>query len=329
MVSEHSCFWFDDSDWLVRQLGLGAAAIRYIQLGYAVLPLARGAKKPHRMLGDAGGVYHATRDPNMVMDWWSQDMTANVGIATGQPSRLAVIDLDVKKGNDGPGEFTRFLAAGWCPQADWDLLTSAPRSATPSGGSHIWLRLDGPVPERPGILPGVDVKGDGGLIVAPPSMQLVSPMLRPGERAAEPVPLPYAFGSGCPCSVPDAPSWLIPWLHSAPRNVADFNRSPGGEESPDVLALMGTGAETGERNRTFYRLACSRYRKLGTDPAACRRVEEELRLVWEKTNKQDFTWREVLQAADSARRWVEAAERKDRITMEMSHQWLSNHRPNP
>src|SRR5690349_4260241 len=97
-----SCLNFSSADPVVQRYGLGAAAMRYQQRGYAVVPLVRGGKKPHRMLpwrpAVPSGVHHATCFPSAAETWWAGDPAANVGVATGQISRLAVIDLDVKRG---------------------------------------------------------------------------------------------------------------------------------------------------------------------------------------------------------------------------------------
>lgn len=313
------CFHFDfspDSPGL-DQIGLGMPALQYAEMGYAVLPLVRGGKKPHRMLPETGGVHHATTDPRQITEWWRQDLAANIGVATGSVSRLCVIDLDVKHGGRGPDIFAQFLA-------HYRLaLPEVPYVITPSGGDHIWLRWPAglAVPERPGILPGVDVKGDGGLVVAPPSMQLTAPMLRPGERA-EPVALPYVLASGCPCSAPLTPGWVPQWLASAPAAGATGSggEAPGrSEESPDLSALKSTGIPRGQRNAVLYRLACSRYRLHGTGQEGAGRVLDDVRSVWEAGDRSDMGWREVLVIAESARRFIERSERNE---MTMRKMWI-------
>ena len=87
----HGCLAFDPGDTMAERYGLGSAAMRYIAWNYAVIPLARGGKRPHRMLpvdwsvGARNGIYHATTSPQLVTGWWGQDRAANIGIATGSP----------------------------------------------------------------------------------------------------------------------------------------------------------------------------------------------------------------------------------------------------
>src|SRR5215469_15086352 len=243
---------FAADDQLAQRLGLGAAALRYLKLGYRVLPLQRGGKKPHRMLPEHGGVHLATSYPSQVWEWWKQDPAANVGIACGQQSQLVVIDLDVKRGQMGPAVFAHFLREhGWL-----DGWPAGPWVKTPSGGVHLWVRTKDPVPERPGILPGVDIKAAGGLVVAPPSMSLAHPASRPGDAAgvAVPVPLPYMW-EGCPCQVPLAPDWLTEWAHTAPTQGTQ--RSVEEIKTVAIEELRKDGIEPGSRNVIMYQAACS------------------------------------------------------------------------
>lgn len=299
-------------DPVAIRYGLGAAALRYAEMGYAVVPLVRGGKKPHKMLPlDPGGVYNASRDTRQICAWWSQDPAANVGIATGGTSALAVVDLDVKRGDDGPGYFARFLAENRL------ALAAGPYASTPSGGYHIWLRTPpgAAVPERK-ILPGVEIKGVGGLVVAPPSMQLLTPVARPGDvPGACEIPVPYTWLTGCPCSIPPAPPWFMNWIMTAPPSASPVGSGSGTWNDIDAEQIMTYGAAVGERNRTLYRLACSRYRKHGTGPDGCAEVIEELRQAWQASGTAGMPWREVLTIAQSARRFIEQREHEETAAM--------------
>ena len=289
---------------LVRRIGLGAAALRYVSLNYAVLPLAAGGTRPHAILGGSGGVHHATTDPRRIEWWWAQDPRANIGVATGRPSGLLVVDLDMKNGHDGVGQWSAFLRDN---DLTWPLV---PRTRTPSDGLHLWLRA-ADAPERPGILPGVDVKGTGGYVVAPPSMLLRSGMARGGEPSGEPVPVPYTWGAGCcPCQAPPAPSWMAGWLAAAPvRAYGGGGEYPG--DTPSLEEAARTGLARGERNREAYRLACSLFRRYGVTGDGQAAVLAQMRRVYDATDKHDFTWRELSVCIASARKYVaqqEAAE---------------------
>ena len=308
-MDHHGCLAFGQGDPVAAHFGLGAAAFRYASWGYAVIPLVRGGKRPHRMLpvsyepGARGGVYHSSGSSAQIQDWWATDKAANVGIATGHRSALMVVDLDVKRGEDGPGNFTRFMGGYALPE-------QVPCVMTPSGGWHLWLRLPpgASVPERPSILPGVDIKGEGGLVAAPPSMALHAPIERPGEFAT-PVPIPYLWSVGCPCSAPLAPSWLTEWARAAPERGGSPGDGHGSLADLDELAR--TGIPVGQRNATIYRLACGRFRKHGTGPDGWALVAADLHRVLAVTDCTGFSAGELNTIMNSARRFVadmEAAE---------------------
>jgi hypothetical protein len=305
-MTDHTCLSFTADDRAAAELGLGAAALRYQQMGYAVLPLARATKKPHRMLPEApaghGGVYWATRDPRMPWWAWAQDRAAGVGVATGQASQLVVVDLDVKGLHNGQVELGRFML---------ENQLAIPMDAvahTPSGGWHIWLRSGAwPVPQRLGILPGVDVKGDGGYVVAAPTM-IMQPTLD-----GETVLLPYDWAQGCPCSVPLAPDWLFEWIASAPPAIAG-NGSAGPAVDPGQL--QENGLPVGLRNTGLYWYMCSLYARLWADPDREQRVTEQVEKVLENTPLRGFTSQERATSRASARAFVERSQKRTWATWE-------------
>jgi hypothetical protein len=136
-------------------------ALRLAQEGWAVLPLAPGGKQP--MLKE--WPKRASRDPAQIARWWEAQPRANIGVACG-PSGLVVIDLDVKGGACGPAAWEALCAElGLSP---WDTAAAS----TPSGGWHLYYAApEGmPIGNSAGKLgPGIDVRANGGYVVAPPS----------------------------------------------------------------------------------------------------------------------------------------------------------------
>lgn len=138
------------------------AVVDYINMGFAVFPLEAGGKKPITK----NGCKDATTDASVVKAWWQQYPKANIGIATGSKSGgLVVIDLDIdeEKGLDG---FTNFRE--WC--RDHGQPRGTLTASTGRGGMHIYYRSKFPYKNRAGIIEGVDVRGEGGYVVAPPSI---------------------------------------------------------------------------------------------------------------------------------------------------------------
>lgn len=145
----------DDLDAHRDPPALGNAALWYAQQGLKVFPLSPGTKIPFK---GTGGCLDATNDPDMVRKWWFEgNPDANIGIATGH--LVDVIDID------GP--------LGQRSRADhWDMLdklnvigkVSTPRP----GGMHLYVPATGKG-NKAGLLPGIDYRGAGGYVVAPPS----------------------------------------------------------------------------------------------------------------------------------------------------------------
>lgn len=107
------------------------------------------------------GFHDATTDEATIHAWWARWPDANIGIRTGMESGLVVIDIDVDKGGeDSWEEFTQ-----------GHNVPDTVEAITGSGGRHIYFQhpSDREIKSRQGILPGVDIRADGGYVVAPPS----------------------------------------------------------------------------------------------------------------------------------------------------------------
>lgn len=130
------------------------AATEYVSLGFSILPLE--GKKPVEKKWPAKG----RRDPDAVAEAFRHRPDANVGILTGD---LVVLDIDVK--NDG---FTSLEQL----QAEIGPLPPTACVETGGGGRHYYFRPPNGRRVRcsQGILPGLDVRGNAGLVVAPPSI---------------------------------------------------------------------------------------------------------------------------------------------------------------
>lgn len=112
-----------------------------------------GAEVPH-------GYKDATTDPAQIEAWWTKWPKANIGIATGAASGIVVVDVDPRNGGD---DTIRAL------EAQYGKLKSKIVTKTGGGGWHVIYQYDGrKLPKTLGA--GIDLKGDGGYIVAPPSV---------------------------------------------------------------------------------------------------------------------------------------------------------------
>jgi hypothetical protein len=108
----------------------------------------------------AGGHKSATKDRNVITKWWTQWPDANVAVPTGAASGLLVVDIDPRNG--GPGDRAEFVE-------QFGAIPRTAESKTGGGGRHLYFRDTGrKVPKQ--LAPGIDLKGEGGYVVAPPSI---------------------------------------------------------------------------------------------------------------------------------------------------------------
>lgn len=216
---------------MATALGDVAAGIAS-ELGWSVFPLRPSSKAP----ATRDGFHAATTDTDLIGRWWKRCPTMNVGIATGA-SRLLVIDLDVKT-DDGLANWYALGAA----HAGW---TDTAVVSTPSGGEHWYFTLEPGWAIRNSagrLAAGIDVRADGGYVVAPPSQTPSGPYDATNDHPAAP-----------------APDWLIALLRQPPRPrvplLPDRTRGGYGDAALDGELGRLAIAREGTRNDTLVRSA--------------------------------------------------------------------------
>lgn len=153
-----------------------------IALGVPVFP-CDGAKRPLT----AHGFKDATTDPAAIRLMFKNPMAVMIGVPTGAIVGWIVVDVDVKDGAQG---------AAWL-DANSHRMVQTRTIRTGSGGLHLYFRWPDQAVKNSAskIAPGIDVRGDGGYVIVPPS---------PG----------YAIADNAP--IADAPDWLLPALLPPP-----------------------------------------------------------------------------------------------------------------
>ena len=121
------------------------AALAYAKQGRRVHPCRPDDKKPLTAWGS-----QASTLEYVIRIWWSRWPDALIGLCTG--SGLVVVDVDPRHG----GEF------------DPDLATTR-TATTPGGGWHHYYSASESIPNAVGLIPGVDVRGERGYVIAPGS----------------------------------------------------------------------------------------------------------------------------------------------------------------
>jgi len=138
-------------------------AVSYAKKGLAVFSLAPGSKVP---IKGSAGWKDATTDEKEIRQMFASCPEANIGIATGKISGIIVVDVDVKSGAQGEETLEKLLK-------QHGPLPKTPCCITPSGGYHYYFKYPEGVdiPCSQGKLgPGIDIRSDGGYVVAPPSV---------------------------------------------------------------------------------------------------------------------------------------------------------------
>jgi P4 family phage/plasmid primase-like protien len=107
----------------------------------------------------------ASNDPATVARWWNRWPDARVGLLAGERNGVTVLDLDVKHGKDGVASLA---ALGFA-----DLAALSPvRVRTPSGGWHLFFAYEPRLKNSVSVIgDGIDVKTQGGFVVAPGSLK--------------------------------------------------------------------------------------------------------------------------------------------------------------
>lgn len=217
--------------------GLAAAAIAYARLGYSILPLRPRDKRPSQPWATAQ--QHAASPEEVATIWRSNGhQDANIAVATGAVSGVIVIDLDGDEGN---------------AELDWRELPLHPIVSQTARGRHLWFQYPAGwrVPNSVRILPGVDVRGDGGYVVVPPSIH--------------PSGAVYVWADGAipdRLTLPKLPAWLLDLLNGhlddAAQNTASSASNPGAHRklSRATLEFATHGADVGTRNDRLFRAAC-------------------------------------------------------------------------
>lgn len=202
-----------------------AAALQFADYHWSVIPMRAHDKRPlikwleyQRRLATA----------NEINEWYRKWPTANVGIVTGSISGLVVLDIDPRHGGEQS-------LAQW--EKAYEPLPLTLEARTGGGGRHLYFQHPGGViHNRVGIAPGIDLRGDGGCVVAPPSIHS-SGEAYTWVMGHEPGTLALA----------ELPGWLSTLVKSEAR-------SPG--HNPDHWRqVIKTGVAEGVRNNTIASLS--------------------------------------------------------------------------
>jgi hypothetical protein len=194
------------------------ARLQYAGRGWATFPAPLGTKQSHKSAEYSDGArWGATRDPAEIERDYKQWPNANIGLPTDAENGIWVLDADTIEGHDRDGIAT--LAA---LIAEHGPLPDTLRSESPSGSQHYYFLQpkDRPVRMQNGWRHGIDIKGDGGMVLAPPSRNK-------GKV--------YRWVNNAP--IAEAPEWLLALV---PRAEASASADPP-PAAPEASQGQGSG----------------------------------------------------------------------------------------
>ncbi len=230
-----------------------AAALGYAQRGWQVFPCKPLGKQP----ATPHGFKDATTDAAQIRRWWAAMPSANIGLRTGAASGVFVIDIDVKGGVPG---YDHWLAL--CKAHDWRSTPHVLAAGTPSGGMHSYFaQVEGIGIARGSLPAGIDVRGDGGYVLLPPS-----DVDAPTTRIINGARLPYSWLYPDATAIMSAPAWLVDMLRSKTAQPIIERRAQVQIEPKDALPANAAAIEgvlrvlaeagEGERNNRLLWCAC-------------------------------------------------------------------------
>lgn len=215
------------------------------------------------------GSKDATLDLRTAEEWWLLWPDANIGIATGEEAGVFVVDIDDWQSWQRLMQMHGEVYPGWISYSQKD-------------GVHAWFMWPGePVANSQGtVAAGVDVRGEGGYVVAPPSKGLLGSYV--WDKEANPASSAFLY---------PAPDWLLRRIWSG--------RGESGKKAPYVAPPK---IIEGGRNGELIRMAGA-CRHHGADP-------DEIEALLQSMNKRRCTPpldpEEVRKIAWSSGRWEPA-----------------------
>ncbi|MFW6028729.1 MAG: phage/plasmid primase, P4 family [Halanaerobiales bacterium] len=204
--------------------------------------------------------------------WWTEWPDAGLAIVTGKISNIIVLDIDPRHGGD--------------ETIMGKELPSTVTVNTGGGGRHYYYKYPNKLERVNNFiggnvgLPGVDLRGDGGFIYAPPSLH------HSGQV--------YSFEKNLAFDqqeLAEVPQWLMEVIEIENQNKKN---SKIGLTAVNDLSQLWSGVTEGQRNDSCARLAG----KLAHLEMPIEEAKETL-ISWNNNNKPPLEEHEVIQTVNS------------------------------
>jgi putative DNA primase/helicase len=222
----------------------------YIAKGFAVTPLVANGKKPYLQSWQDRPIRTIAEFLEL-----SQGPHDNIGIITGKPSGIIVIDVDVKAEESGLDTVLKW-------ERQYGVVKTA-RVRTPSGGLHFYFRYPGNyqrVPNKVRLYPGIDIRGDGGQVVAPPSTVN---------------DIPYEWED--PGTISSLPDWLEKLIFSATPQRRQYHESVGEGGRNDFIFQHACQLARSMPGESVLEICLFKNQTVCCPPLSSREVEQAVR----------------------------------------------------
>ena len=214
-------------------------ALKYAAYGWSVLPLRARRKEP----ATSHGLHDATRDERAIREWWGNGSAYNVGVATGEGSGIVVIDLDGPEGRESWAALEQEHGA---------VQTLSQQTGRADGGTQLVFRHPGvAVGNRAAVRPGIDVRGDGGYIVVPPSIHPTGAIYEWVDRSPIAVMPEWLVELTRKKVVQRSAAASVPRKHSTPGNASAYGLA-GLRSECDSVEQASEGGRNHELNRAAF-----------------------------------------------------------------------------
>jgi Bifunctional DNA primase/polymerase, N-terminal len=271
---------------------IGEVALRYaVERRWAVFPVwwitterkcacGKTAGRNHKPgkhpigLAGTGGFHMATKDLAQIRAWWARWPLGSIGVEMGDKSGVFAIDLDGAQGHRVLGEARR---ANNAPP----IKTLTSQSGRGPDGHHLIFHL--PVGGRVGRVIrkdlGVDIIGNGGFIVVPPSNHISGGT--------------YRWSHDYPVATPDP--WLMDWV----RSLFDKPASPGSppRNCNDFTSLVDRALHALSRSPAYNEYDDARLR------SALDYVDSAGKRIWDPNDPSYALWGQVVAPAIASLEW--------------------------
>jgi hypothetical protein len=209
---------------MAEQTARAEAAKRYLARGWSILPLRPRDKRPL-----IPWTHLQIRRPSRedVAEWFRRWPDANIGVVSGEISNLIVLDVDPKHGGDAALERL---------ERRYGPVPATVEATTGGGGRHLYFAHPGGlVRNRAGLAQGIDLRGDGGYIVAPPSIHPSGAFYEwaPGRNPDEIALAPLSRWLTAPIQGLRVGRSLSDWRHLVKEGVAE------GQRNSTIASLTG------------------------------------------------------------------------------------------